>query len=245
MSPAEVLPVLKQMAAALDAAHAAGVIHRDFKTSNVILVPPLADNTHSAGMRVVVTDFGIARALRPEPSSAEKVTGTGLLGTPVYMAPEQVTGGEVGPAADIYALGVVLYEMLTGTTPFAGASPLETAVKRLNERPEPPKARVPELGERWNTAVLKCLERDPARRFSTASEVERFVERPVVMVRRRSVLSMAAAGLALILLLLAGAAWFGGWFGIRKDERWLRTEVIPELHRLVERCEACSHESGW
>jgi non-specific serine/threonine protein kinase len=209
MSPSEVLPVLKQMAAALDAAHAEGVVHRDFKTSNVMLVPRKAGETHSAETRVVVTDFGIARALRSDSGTAEKVTGTGLLGTPEYMAPEQVTGGEVGPAADIYALGLVLYEMLTGKTAFVGATPLETAFKRVNERPPPPKTTVPELAERWNAAVLRCLERDPIRRFATASEVERFVAGPEPTVPRRGLLPAALTG---VVLALAASASFAGLF---------------------------------
>jgi dienelactone hydrolase/tRNA A-37 threonylcarbamoyl transferase component Bud32 len=235
MSPAEVLPVLRQMAAALDAAHAAGVVHRDFKTSNVMLVSGETDGRSSSEMRAVVTDFGIARAMHPDASSYDNVTGAGLLGTPVSMAPEQVTGGEVGPPADIYALGLVLYEMLTGKTAFVGATPLEAAFKRVHERPAAPKTTVPGLPERWNAAVLRCLERDPARRFSTASEVEERVENPGSRMRRRQVFSAALVGLAAAVVSLALAAYFGGWFGLRHDEKWLRAEVIPELHRLVDR----------
>ncbi|HZX42916.1 MAG TPA: serine/threonine-protein kinase, partial [Myxococcaceae bacterium] len=196
MSPAEVLPLLRQVAAGLDAAHAEGVIHRDFKTSNVMLVPRQAGDAHSGELRAVVTDFGIARALQSQGGLEEQVTGTGLLGTPQYMSPEQVSGGEVGPAADIYALGLVLYEMLTGSLPFAGATPLEAAVKRVNERPPPPRSVVPELDLRWNAAVLKCLEREPEARFSTAADVVRFLDRPAPLVSRRKVLIVALVSLA-------------------------------------------------
>jgi len=234
MAPAEVLPVLRQMAAALDAAHAAGVVHRDFKTSNVMLVSGSADGRASSELRAVVTDFGIARALHPDASSAENMTGAGLLGTPESMAPEQVTGGAVGPPADLYALGLVLYEMLTGRMAFSGATPLETAFKRVNERPPAPKTLVPGLPERWNAAVLRCLERDPARRFAAAGDVEKSVENPEIMVRRRHVLSVGLLGLLVAVAGLGLAAYFGGWLGGRHDEKWLRTEVIPELHRLVD-----------
>jgi eukaryotic-like serine/threonine-protein kinase len=236
MSPEQVRPMLQQMAAALDAAHAEGIVHRDFKTSNVMLVSRAPGQTHSGDERVVVTDFGIARAQFPAANAraAERMTGTGLLGTPEYMAPEQVTGGEAGPASDIYALGLVLYEMLTGKLPLVGATPLETAFRRVNEPPEAPRTAVPELPERWNAAVLECLERDPAKRFASASAVEAFLENPKPMLRRRLVLGVSVVGLGAVLLALASMAWFGGLYGIRKDEKWLRTEVIPELHRLVD-----------
>jgi eukaryotic-like serine/threonine-protein kinase len=209
MSTVQVLPLLRQMAAALDAAHAAGVVHRDFKTSNVMLVAGETAGRVSAELHAAVTDFGIARALQPVTGSAEGVTGTGLLGTPEAMAPEQVTGGEVGPAADIYALGLVLYEMLTGKTAFAGATPLETVFKRVNEPPPAPKQTVPDLDERWNAGILRCLERDPSRRFATASDVEGFVVGLVPKVRRRGLVPVA---LASVVLALVATAWFAGGF---------------------------------
>ena len=109
MSTANALPIVEQLAAALAAAHAHGVVHRDFKSDNVILVE--AD----AGDRAVVTDFGLARSA--EVSGLTTASGT-LKGTPAYMAPEQVTGGAIGPWTDIYALGIVLYEMVTAELPF-------------------------------------------------------------------------------------------------------------------------------
>ncbi|RPH66919.1 MAG: serine/threonine protein kinase, partial [Myxococcaceae bacterium] len=225
MSPAEVMPLLRQVAAGLDAAHAEGVIHRDFKTSNVMLVPRQAGDAHSGELRAVVTDFGIARALQSQGGLEEQVTGTGLLGTPEYMAPEQVSGGEVGPAADIYALGLVLYEMLTGSLPFAGATPLEVAVKRVNERPPPPRSVVPELDLRWNAAVLKCLERVPEARFSTAADVVRFLDRPSPLVSRRKVVTVALVGLAVVV----------GAFSVPGLRRKLAglTQATPEFHTRI------------
>jgi len=127
MTSAEALPIVEQMAAGLDAAHRAGVVHRDFKSANVVLVPAEEDGHHieGPGQRAVVTDFGLARSVDGGEGLS---TGLGMVGTSAYMAPEQVEGGEVTPAADIYALGVVLYEMVTGVRPFVGDSPLSTAV---------------------------------------------------------------------------------------------------------------------
>jgi tetratricopeptide (TPR) repeat protein/tRNA A-37 threonylcarbamoyl transferase component Bud32 len=193
MTTAEAMPLLKQMAAALEAAHEAGIVHRDFKSSNVVLVPA------RAGTRAVVTDFGLARGGATGDDSAS-VTGTvGFVGTPAYMAPEQVAGGAITPAADLYALGVVLYEMLTGSWPFEGDTPVSQAVKRLAGPPPSPRARVPDLDRRWERAVLRCLELDPANRFPGAADVVKAVEgEPVAPSRRgrRAAPALAAAGVA-------------------------------------------------
>src|SRR5262245_1434664 len=122
------LPIVRQMAAGLDAAHSAGVIHRDFKSSNVILVP---SEGSSAGVRAVVTDFGLAR-LAPGSDAMTTLSGAAaFLGTPAYMAPEQIEGEEVTPATDVYAFGVVMYEMVAGRLPFTGETSVAVALKRL------------------------------------------------------------------------------------------------------------------
>jgi eukaryotic-like serine/threonine-protein kinase len=94
-----------------------------------------------------------------------------MLGTPEYMSPEQVIGDAVTEATDIYALGVVLYEMVTGTLPFIGDTPLATAAKPLNEAPPRPEAATPGLDARWSETVLRCLARDPKRRFKSALDI--------------------------------------------------------------------------
>ena len=171
----EALPLVAQMAAALDAAHQVGVVHRDFKSNNVMLVPQ-PDGTP----RIVVTDFGLA--VRPEDIASgdhARPTMSGqILGTPDYMAPEQVEGGELTPATDVYALGLVMYEMVTGKRPFAAATPLAAAVRRLSEPPRPPGDLVPDLDHTWESAILRCLERRPGDRFARAGDVVKELDTP-------------------------------------------------------------------
>jgi eukaryotic-like serine/threonine-protein kinase len=207
LTTVEALPLVKQMCGGLAAAHAEGVIHRDFKSSNVMLVPRSAESTHASGegMRVAITDFGIARALVEEGSAgAHGLTGdAGIVGTPEYMAPEQVTGGEVSQATDVYALGIVLYEMVTGRLPFSASTPLATASRRLNEPPPKPETTVPGLDVRWSRTILRCLERDPSRRFQSASDVgAAFSARP----RARRWWPLEAAIALVVLLAAAGVA---------------------------------------
>jgi len=157
----------EQMAAGLGAAHQAGVVHRDFKTNNIMLV------AKDGGEQAVVTDFGIARGASNRGWAAENQGGLSgpIIGTPTYMAPEQVRGEEVGPAADIYALGIVLYEMVTGTVPFTGDSAIEVARRRLEVEPLSPRHVVPDLDERWEAVILRCLAREQRQRFGRAEEV--------------------------------------------------------------------------
>lgn len=180
-SPAAALPVVRQMASALAAAHAVGVVHRDFKSSNVLLV----DET---GPRAVVADFGLARHLEGAEAVSTVLTREGtILGTPAYMAPEQVLGKPATPAVDVYALGVVLYEMVTGRLPFAGGRPIDVASRRLSEDPPSPRSWRPDLEALWEETILRCLARDPADRFTTPLEVVAMLEgsEPVATPRQR------------------------------------------------------------
>ena len=162
-----VLPFAEQMAAGLGAAHRAGIVHCDFKPSNVMLV------TRDGGREeAVVTDFGIARAAsRAALKQYGERTSAAIIGTPTYMAPEQMRGEDIGPAADIYALGMVLYEMVTGTLPFKGGSVLEAARRRLEEEAPSPRGVLPELDERWEAVILRCLARDPRQRFGRVEDI--------------------------------------------------------------------------
>jgi eukaryotic-like serine/threonine-protein kinase len=168
IATAEALPMITQMAAGLAAAHVAGIIHRDFKSSNVMLSP---ETSGGGAARAVVTDFGLARSALAQRDMADLSRTGDMLGTPAYMAPEQLENREITPAADIYAFGIVMYEMVTGTLPFAGDSALATALKRLHEPPQSPRAHVPELDPAWESAILRCLERHPSDRFSSVNDV--------------------------------------------------------------------------
>ncbi len=166
LRPDELVPILRDLAGALDAAHRAGVVHRDLKPGNVLLV------RSGAAERAVVTDFGLADDFTSR--DVERET-PGIRGTPAYLAPEQVTGDDVGPRADMYALGVLLYEALTGALPFRGESPLATALARLDATPPRPSDLVPDLDEAWDRAIARCLARAPDDRFESAAALLAFV----------------------------------------------------------------------
>ena len=161
MKPADALPLISQMAAALTAAHEAGIVHRDFKPANVLLVPGRTPEK----LRVVVGDFGLARPAEP---SGE--TGA-IMGTPDYMAPEQFGSGAITAAADIFSLGAVIYEMVTGQIPFPAPTAFEAALKRHREPPVPPRQVVPDFDPRWERIILRCLSEKPQDRFPSAGEV--------------------------------------------------------------------------
>jgi WD40 repeat protein/predicted Ser/Thr protein kinase len=152
--------LLETLARAVHAAHQCGVVHRDLKPANVLLAE---DGTPK------ITDFGLAKQLDAE--SAQGQTGSGtILGTPSYMAPEQAEGQAhvVGPAADVYALGAILYEMLTGRPPFKGETVLDTLGQVRSEEPVPPSRLQPKTPRDLDTVCLKCLQKDPRRRYATA-----------------------------------------------------------------------------
>ncbi|RAG84122.1 hypothetical protein DN069_18985 [Streptacidiphilus pinicola] len=142
---------------ALQVAHAAGLVHRDIKPGNIMVTD---------GGQVKVVDFGIAKAGNDE----AQLTGTGsVLGTASYLAPEQATASEVDGRADLYALGCVLTEMLTGQPPFTGATPVEVAWKQVSERPAPLSALRPDIPPALDGAVLRLLEKEPGRRPADAA----------------------------------------------------------------------------
>ncbi len=170
MKSAEALPLVEQLARGLDAAHNAGIVHRDFKCGNVMLVPP------GDGKRAVITDFGLARTSATTDGDAGSISAVDeVVGTPDYMSPEQVRGDDATPASDIYALGLVIYAMVTGQLPFKGSSARQRALKRLEEKPVLPRHYVPELDRNWEKAILQCLTREPKDRPEHATDVVRII----------------------------------------------------------------------
>lgn len=154
--------LMLQVLAALGCAHDRGIAHRDIKPDNIMVL---------GGDHVKVTDFGLAHLLRPI-DAPNTMTSTGMtMGTPFYMAPEHIRGERTDGRADLYAVGAVLYELVTGRPPFDGHDPMTVAVKHLQEVPVPPSAVNPKLPEDWNGVILKALAQDPARRYQSASEM--------------------------------------------------------------------------
>ena len=153
-----------QSCAGLDYAHRRGIIHRDVKPGNLMVV---GGPVGGGEMIVKLTDFGIARAIEQT-----RITQVGsVVGTAAYLAPEQVRGEEATPATDVYALGVVLYQFLTGRLPYEGSSLAELAVRQQNETPLPPDTYNSEVPETLGAAVLRALEGDPGRRYASADEL--------------------------------------------------------------------------
>ncbi|MCA9236898.1 MAG: serine/threonine protein kinase, partial [Planctomycetales bacterium] len=158
---------VRQAAAAIAYAHLHGVLHRDVKPSNVLI---------DAEGTARVTDFGLAK--RIDQTDALTLTGQ-LVGTPAYMAPEQISraAGEVGPASDVYALGALLYESLTGRPPFCGATQVETLLAALDGDPVLPRQIVPTIPGDLELIALKCLEKNPRDRYASANAVAQDLER--------------------------------------------------------------------
>jgi WD40 repeat protein len=163
-APRPAAALVETLARAVHAAHAAGVVHRDLKPANVLLTAK-----PQAAPVPKITDFGLARRL----DAARGLTLSGqVMGTPGYMPPEQASGsGEVGPATDVYALGVLLYEALTGRPPYCGTTPLEAVHLMLSREPVAPSRLQGGVPRDLETVCLKCLEKDPRRRYLTARDV--------------------------------------------------------------------------
>jgi serine/threonine protein kinase/tetratricopeptide (TPR) repeat protein len=164
LSIGAVLSIGKQVCDGLEEAHNLGVVHRDLKPQNIMI-----DRDGNAK----IMDFGIARSIHEKGITGPSV----LIGTPEYMSPEQAEAKEVDQRSDIYSLGIILYEMATGRVPFEGDTALSVAMKHKGETPENPKRLNPGVPEDLSRVILKCLEKDKAKRFQTAAEVRSELEK--------------------------------------------------------------------
>jgi serine/threonine protein kinase len=268
LPPLEAAKLVAVLARAIAHAHSQNVIHRDLKPGNVLLareVAPTGEKTQASGkitdrpgekknattmppiesIEPKVADFGLAKLL-----DEQSHTRTGdVMGTPSYMAPEQAEGKGVGPLADIWALGAILYECLTGHPPFRGATSMETMMAVMNVEPVPPRRLNPAVPPDLDTICLKCLQKDQRRRYAggdeLADDLERFVRgehiqaRPVGRVERvwrwagqkqnRVVAGLAVAVALLVLLLMLT------WTGPRPDDpRALRADIAHYSRRLLD-----------
>ena len=164
LSPGQAIGIARQVCDGLEEAHKLGVVHRDLKPQNIMV-----DEDGKAR----IMDFGIARSL-----SGKSMTGAGvMIGTPEYMSPEQVEGKDIDQRSDIYSLGVILYEMVTGSVPFEGDTPFTIGVKHKSEIPKNPKELNAQIAEDLSRLILRCLEKDKAKRYQTAEELRTDLEK--------------------------------------------------------------------
>jgi serine/threonine-protein kinase len=208
----ELLPIVDQVAAALDYAHARQIVHRDIKPANILIEPAsTARGTASLdGARAVLTDFGIAKSLDPA-ASGLTVTGV-LIGTPEYMAPEQIRGGHtVDGRADVYALGILVYRALTGRRPFEGSTE-EVLLGHLRGDIPAPSSVEPRLPPALNSVILRALARDPGQRYASAGELARALHSAAGLepATPPPALRRGADGRAIVPSIAAGALTQGG-----------------------------------
>jgi serine/threonine protein kinase len=262
-APLAAAALLETLARAIAHAHQQGIVHRDLKPGNILLsTEPGSRNSEpeensqnpaciSSHHVPKITDFGLARWI--EGDTGQQATRDGdLLGTPSYMAPEQAGGvfRNVGPASDVYALGAILYELLTGRPPFRATSAVETVLQVLSVDPVPPRRLQPNVPKDLETICLKCLEKTPARRYPSAEaladDLRRFVDgrpilaRPVGVLprtlkwarRRPAAAALTGVSILALLVILAGSAWYNARLSNELDRsETLNARLSTELNR--------------
>jgi eukaryotic-like serine/threonine-protein kinase len=208
MRPAEILPIIRQVAEGLHAAHAANIVHQDLKPGNVMIVG------EGAAMRAVITDFGLSRNLLQLREADSR-----SVGTLPYMAPEQLSGGAIDKRTDIYALGTMMYELLTDTWPFRASTPDELRRKKLTESPLPPARSASDVPAVWEKAVLRAIARDPQDRFSDALDFLRVLDGTAARRKRTAYAAVAAV------LLISIAAGLSGFIA----RKWMAIHRTPAI----------------
>ncbi|MBL8797822.1 MAG: protein kinase [Planctomycetia bacterium] len=282
LPPRAAAELVATLADAIHFAHERGVVHRDLKPANVLIAAggrktviqeaPSSPYQSSDGLRLLIadctlkiTDFGLAKRLNGEPGASALAgqTQSGMiLGTPSYMAPEQAAGKprEIGPPADVYALGAILYEMLTGKPPFSGATSLDTLLQVMANDPMPPSRAQPRVPRDLENICLKCLEKSPARRYATAAalgdDLRRFLNglpinarsisfshRAVKWARRRPEATLLAAVLLLVLGWVGRAAWLH--HRAERDAREMAAQLAPRARQILHQyCWSCHGEDS-
>jgi hypothetical protein len=232
-APRETAELIEVVAGAVHFAHAHGIVHRDLKPANILLRPQPGGRPGFGIPKI--TDFGVAKRLRAGPGAT--LDGQ-VLGTPSYMAPEQAAGHveKVGPAADVYSLGVILYEMLTGHVPLQGPSTLNTLMLVQSAEPVPPRRLQPGVPRDLETICLKCLEQDLRQRYASARELaedlRRFLDgeptraRPPGAVERLGRWCRGNPVLAGLLLVVFLVPAFGSWYLARLAEQFVRSTAV-------------------
>jgi serine/threonine-protein kinase len=246
--------LLATLAEATHAAHQGGIVHRDLKPANILFTPDGSPK---------VTDFGLARRLEGGPG----LTLSGVpLGTPSYMAPEQARGQSraVGPAVDVYALGAILYELLTGRPPFRAETQAETVLQVIDQEPVPPARLNAKVPRDLETVCLKCLQKEPHRRYASAAaladDLRRFGEgrpiqaRPLGLAARSwcwgrrnpAGAALLATGLALVGLVIGGGFWLEGERAERHAETARQEERAAQaVEAALKQASALEREGRW
>jgi eukaryotic-like serine/threonine-protein kinase len=228
----EATRIVLQIAEALEEAHEQGVVHRDLKPGNVMI---------TVKGQAKVLDFGVAKLLASKDATQSLTEAAGPIGTPLYMSPEQALGKSVDTRTDLWSLGVLYYEMLTGGPPFQGASTLAVLHSVIADQFPPVREPRPDVPEEAEHIVNKAMQKDADGRYASAAEMARDASGllaklsgyvPAIEPSSTRFLKMATAALALVLI--AGAV--AGWWIYRRaaDHRWAREDAIPQIENLIE-----------